>query len=293
LAANAPAEGFTACQVFDLPEPRLMVTEHRMFTVRCTCGHLTCADAPEGVGAPTQYGPGVHALAVYQAVAQHLPSARGTCAAADLHAAPISEGFLHAALGRAAERLTGFEAQVKTLIVGEPVAHFDESGARIGAGLHWVHVACTEALTYYRAHAKRGRVAMEAIGILPAFTGVVVSDALSSYTVYGSARSLCNAHLIRGLDGVYHADPVDQAGAKAALDVLTEANTPATSPGHRGCLGCPPSSSPRSPPASTRLSGAGARPTPIRHRAGRGRTGAPWPTGCDAAASTSCVSCTI
>jgi transposase len=224
LPADALVEGFSACQVFDLPEPKLLVTEHRMLKVRCPCGHLTCARAPQGAGAPTQYGPGVHALAVYGAVAQHLPGARGVAAAAELHAAPMSEGFVHTALGRAAEALAGFQGRIKTLIAGEPVAHFDESGARIGAELHWVHVACTEALTYYQAHAKRGRAAMEAIGILPAFTGVVVSDALSSYTVYGTVRSLCNAHLIRELDGVYHADPVDQAWAKAALDVLTEAN---------------------------------------------------------------------
>ena len=223
--ADAPSEGFTASQVFDLPEPRLQVTEHRMVKLRCRWGHVTCADAPAGVSAPTQYGPGVHALAVYLAVAQHLPDERGVAACLDVGGAAVSEGFAHTALARAGQALTDFEVQVTKLIADEPVAHFDESGARIGAGLHWVHVAATDRLTYYRAHPRRGRAAMETIGILPVFGGVLVCDALASYTAYGSARSLCNAHLLRELDGVYHADPAAQVWAKAAIDVLLEANT--------------------------------------------------------------------
>lgn len=63
LAGGGPAVGFSRSQVFDLPDPRLTVTEHRMLKVRCTCGRTTRAAGPDGVNAPTQYGPGVHALA--------------------------------------------------------------------------------------------------------------------------------------------------------------------------------------------------------------------------------------
>ncbi|MDJ0374818.1 transposase [Streptomyces sp. H10-C2] len=97
--------------------------------------------------APTQYGPGVHALAVYQLVHQHVPSLRTATGAADLHGAHLSEGFVHAALLRAAAALLPFSERVVALLQLADVAHFDESGIRVSSSLHWVHVACTTRLT--------------------------------------------------------------------------------------------------------------------------------------------------
>ncbi|MDQ3522824.1 MAG: IS66 family transposase [Gemmatimonadota bacterium] len=223
LANDAEAAGFAWSQVFDLPDPRLIVTEHRMLTIRCTCGHLTRAKDPPGASAPTQYGPGVHALAVYQLVHQHVPSLRTALGVADLHGASVSEGFVHAALVRAAAALAPFSNHAVALLQQAEVAHFDESGIRVGATLNWVHVACTTRLTWYTAHAKRGRAAMDTAGVLPYFTGTLISDAWSSYLAYGTARALCNAHILRDLDGVHTADPVGQQWAKAATQALTTA----------------------------------------------------------------------
>jgi hypothetical protein len=198
-----------------------------MLKVRCTCGRTTRADDPEGVNALTQYGPGVHALAVYQLVQQHVPSLRAALGAADLHGAGLSEGFVHAALARAAARLAPFGEHVVALLQSADVAHFDESGIRVAASLHWVHVACTDRLTWYKAHPKRGKTAMADAGVLPHFAGTVVTDAFSSYLKYGTARALCNAHILRDLDGVHHADPAGQTWAKAAHDALTAGNNAA------------------------------------------------------------------
>lgn len=224
LADDAVPVGFSVSQVFDLPDPRLIVTEHRMLKIRCRCGHITRARQPQGAGAPTQYGPGVHALAVYQLVHQHVPSLRTALGAADLHDAHLSEGFVHAALLRAAAALIPFSERVVALLQLAPVAHFDESGIRVSSSLHWVHVACTTRLTWYKAHAKRGKVGMADAGVLPHFTGTTVTDAWSSYLGYGHASALCNAHILRDLDGVHHGDPAGQPWAKAAIDALTPGN---------------------------------------------------------------------
>lgn len=224
LADDAVPVGFSWSQVFDLPDPRLVVTEHRILKVRCRCGHITRAADPQGAGAPTQYGPGVHALAVYQLVHQHVPSLRTALGAADLHGASLSEGFVHAALLRAAAALLPFSERVVALLQCADVAHFDESGIRVSSSLHWVHVACTTRLTWYKAHAKRGKAAMADAGVLPHFTGITVTDAWSSYLGYGHAGALCNAHILRDLDGVHHADPTGQQWAKAAIDALTAGN---------------------------------------------------------------------
>ncbi|MFJ2477999.1 transposase [Streptomyces sp. NPDC087659] len=85
------------------------------------------------MSAAVQYGPGVHALAVYQLVQQHVPSLRAALGAADLHGAGLSEGFVHTALVRAAVRLAPFGEHVVALLQSADVAHFDESGIRVAA----------------------------------------------------------------------------------------------------------------------------------------------------------------
>jgi hypothetical protein len=164
-------------------------------------------------------------MAVYLLVWQHLPSARGADAAGDLAGAFFSEGFLDAAMRRACERLAPFSVHAVALLQQADVAHFDESGVRVAASLHWVHVACTSRLTWYTAHARRGHAAMVDAGVLEHFTGALVADAFTCYQRYGAARALCNAHLLRDLDGITGQDPLGQVWAKAATDVLTDANT--------------------------------------------------------------------
>lgn len=71
-------------------------------------------------------------------------------------------------------------------------------GSRVRS--HWVHVARTDDLTHYGYDARRGESAMDAIGILPAFTGVCVRDGWLSYDKYRSAtHALCNVHILREL----------------------------------------------------------------------------------------------
>ena len=95
-----------------------------------------------------------------------------------------------------AEPLAAIHQQLRAAAV----VHFDETGLRVEGKLHWLHTASTETLTHYHVHAKRGREAMEAIGILPNYTGVAVHDGLSSYFGYEDCtHALCNAHHLREL----------------------------------------------------------------------------------------------
>src|SRR5882757_8347479 len=72
------ANGHTARQVFDLPEPQsLIVTEHRAHQCLCTaCGTQTRAAFPEDITAPVQYGARIAAVAVYLSHYQLLPEKR-------------------------------------------------------------------------------------------------------------------------------------------------------------------------------------------------------------------------
>jgi hypothetical protein len=45
-------------QVFDLPQPKLEVTEYQRIRQRCVCGREHLGALPAGINASVQYGPG-------------------------------------------------------------------------------------------------------------------------------------------------------------------------------------------------------------------------------------------
>ena len=49
-------------QVFDLPGPKLEVTEHRIGQIECCC-EVPCGEYPAGINAPVQCGSGMRTLA--------------------------------------------------------------------------------------------------------------------------------------------------------------------------------------------------------------------------------------
>jgi transposase len=200
--AGTPLTGVEVRQVFDLPSLGLRVTEHQGQRRRCACGKVTTGTFPQQVRAPTQYGPGVRALGCYLLVQQHLPIDRAAQLLADVLGAPVATGTLAAVVAEGAAGLGEFAGMVRAQLAAAPVAHFDETGARVAGRLHWVHSASTASLTWQMVHPKRGRVAMDAAGVLPSLRGVAVHDGWSPYWHYQAVHALCGAHLLRELEAV-------------------------------------------------------------------------------------------
>lgn len=188
-------------QVHDLPPLRLEVTEHQTLAARCSASQTVTRGSflPE-VTAPTLYGPGVRALAVYLNQYQLVPTARTQEALPDVVDCGVSEGTLVAWVAKAAITLAPSVARIADLVAANLHLHADEIGMRIDGKLHWLHVASTRWLTHLTWHAKRGRAATEAIGIWPRFRGRATHDHLASYGAYTACRhGLCGAHLVREL----------------------------------------------------------------------------------------------
>ena len=186
-------------QVFDLPALRLLVTEHRAQSRRCPCGATTVASFPEEAGEAVQYGARVRALMVYLRDYQLLPFDRIAQLFCDLFAASVCPATLKNTLTQAARLLKPVQEAIKKALQQAKLAHFDETGMRVGGRLHWLHSASTATLTHYFCHAKRGKEAADAAGVLPHFRGRAVHDSWSSYARYGCRHSLCNAHHLREL----------------------------------------------------------------------------------------------
>jgi transposase len=217
---DAPVVDVTTRQVFDLPPLRLGVTEHRAQRRRCACGTATTAAFPDGVSAPACYGPGVRALIVYLGVHQHLPTDRLAQLLGDVLSAPLATGTVAAVVAQAGAVVAPAVQAIREQLAAAPVAHFDETGARVAGSLHWLHSASTPELTLVTAHAKRGVEAVDAAGVLPAFHGTAVHDGWAPYRRYDVAHALCNAHHLRELTAVAESG---QDWAGHMIDVLVTA----------------------------------------------------------------------
>jgi len=190
-------------QTFDIPPVRLYSTEDRAEIKLCSkCGHINTADFPEDVTQSVQYGLRLRAFAVYLHDYQLIPYDRSCELLSDVYGCEISPATLIRAENECFEGLEEFENVIKDALLQSPVIHSDETGVRIKGIRNWLHVACTANMTYYFAHPKRGSEAMDEMGILQNYKGVIVHDFWKAYYKYLCDHGLCDTHLLRELTNI-------------------------------------------------------------------------------------------
>ncbi|NJR32302.1 MAG: IS66 family transposase [Chamaesiphon sp. CSU_1_12] len=195
-----PVKTVWARQVYDIPPIELKVTEHQAQVKDCPhCGTQNQAEFPAFVTNVVQYGARLKSMMVYLMAGQLLPSARTCEILSDMVGVNVSEGTIFNTRSQCFEQLAVQEHKIKSEIMASAVVHFDETGMRVNGKLWWLHVACTDGLTYYFVHTKRGRDAIDQMGILPDFEGKAVHDGWKSYQDYECEHFLCNAHHLREL----------------------------------------------------------------------------------------------
>lgn len=192
---------YSVRQVFEMPEPKVQVTEHRALIVVCPCCRARVQAAfPQGVNQPVQYGPRILGFGTYLHADHLVPFFRAALIVQRLTGAPFSAGTLHSAMKIAFEGLEGFEEHVKKALNQAKNLHADETSARVSGRRYWFHTRCTSHLTYLFCHTKRGG---EAIKDLLTYSGRLVSDFFSNYVTLGCEHQFCMAHICRELVGVH------------------------------------------------------------------------------------------
>ena len=192
-------------QVFDIPHPKIEVTEHRALEKQCPCcGERSRGIFPENIRGPVQYGERAQALAAYFAHQHFIPVDRVCQIFQDVFGVNISPGTCSNVDERLFQQLESFESSLKAYLLAARVLHFDETGMRCEKKLRWVHVASSQLATLYTIHAKRGQEAMDKAGILPQFQGIGIHDHWFPYFAYEQiTHGLCNAHHLRELTFIH------------------------------------------------------------------------------------------
>ena len=208
-------------QVFDIPCPPPEVTEYQVTEARCACGKVYRGTFPVGVSGPVQYGPHIKAAVVQLSHHDMMPLARTGKLTGNLFGLPLSDATVLAIHAEAKAILDPIVTHIGETLKTAPIAHADETGMHVSGKLYWLHVVSTSLLTWIGSHAKRGRQAIDAFGILNAFVGTLIHDGWKPYRGLNCTHALCNAHHLRELTFIF--EEMEQKWAHRLIDLLTGA----------------------------------------------------------------------
>ena len=213
--------GYAWRQVINIDISRV-VTEYRAQILEDANGKKHTASFPDGVTRPVQYGSSVKAHSVYQSQYQLIPYNRVEEHFHDQAEIPISSGSIYNFNEEAYDRLELFEKILKKKLIHEYLCHADETGININSHRNWLHCVSSELWTYYFPHEKRGFDAMEAMGVLANFKGILCHDHWKPYFKVDCQHALCNSHHLRELERAWEQDK--QEWARDVRELLLQIN---------------------------------------------------------------------
>jgi transposase len=198
-------EGYIARQVINIRISR-HVTEYRAQILVDAHGESFIASFPQHVTRLVQYGSDFKAHSVYLSQFQLLPYNRIDHYFSEEIQMPISSGSIFNFNKEAYALLEKFDTRAKLNLIASAVLNVDETSINVNGKRTWLHVTANSKWTYFYPHEKRGSEAMNTIGIVPNFQGILCHDHWKPYYVYQCLHSLCNAHHIRELQRAFEQD---------------------------------------------------------------------------------------
>ena len=224
---SSAVEGIVKRQVFDIPPPKIEVTEHQVELKYCGgCERTVQAPFPPEVTAPVQYGANIRSYSVYLNHVQLIPEDRLQQVFADIFKVSISTATLVSFGVGLSKTLQPFMNSVLQHIKTATRKHLDETGFRVSSQTQWLHVASNDAVTYYHISPKRK-------SLLSKLKGIVCHDHWKPYYQLKRVKhALCNAHHVRELNALIEYE--HEAWAKKMKRLLYFALKWKTH--HQGCI---------------------------------------------------------
>ena len=165
-----------------------------------SCETTTKGRFPKDMPGRLQYGNGVKAFAINLLVGQMVSLNRTQKLISAIIGQNLSESTLLKYIMLLHHALERWENQQKQAVIDQLCIHVDETSLRVEKKNYWIHVYSAGDITLKILHRKRGKAAVEAVGIIPRYGGVIIHDCWPAYFSYiNCLHALCGSHLLREL----------------------------------------------------------------------------------------------
>jgi hypothetical protein len=164
------------------------------------CNMQNKGDFPEEMSGPLQYGGGIKGYVVNLLIAQMVALRRVQKMIQTLIGQVLSEASILKYVMQLHHILEAWEQAGVERLLQMPAIHVDETSLRVDKKNHWIHVVSSGDITLKFLHPKWGLEAIEQIGIVPRYEGIIIHDCWQSYLSYDHCgHGLCGSHLLREL----------------------------------------------------------------------------------------------
>jgi transposase len=164
------------------------------------CEEMTKGWFPSSFKGPLQYGNNIKIFVLNLLIAQMVPLKRVQKLVQSLIGKMISEASMLRWILKLHMSLESWEEEQISKLLSMESLHVDETSMKVGGKNYWIHVYSSSDITLKFIHPKRGGEAIEDIGIIPKYGGVIIHDCWASYLSYGNCgHALCGSHLLREL----------------------------------------------------------------------------------------------
>ena len=156
---------------------------------------------------PLQYGNGLKAYIINLLIGQMISLNRVQKLVKSIIGEVLSEATLLKFVLKLHLALATWEAAATEQILLQPAINVDETSLRVDKKNNWIHVYSAGDITLKFLHKKRGSEAIEAINIIPRYSGIIIHDCWRSYLKYKlCGHGLCGSHLVRELTHVFESN---------------------------------------------------------------------------------------
>lgn len=165
-----------------------------------SCDSIVKGQFPSDMPGPLQYGNGLKAYIINLVICQMMSLNRVQKMVKSMIGELLAEATLLKFVLRLHQALEAWESAAIERLLKSPAMHVDETSLRVDKKNHWIHVCSSEDITLKFLHQKRGLEAIEAINIIPRYSGTIIHDCWASYLSYSHCDDgLCGSHLVREL----------------------------------------------------------------------------------------------